>query len=327
MFAHVAGEHLGAVYEAARVEHQGQGEQGAIGAFVLGVPAFGLGLARRLAFEEGVGQVIEGDGGMEVEQPHRLVEQVALDRLAVGHQRIGGAIELHRSHGLEVDLEQLAEGAAFAQPAPGGALRARTCHAGDDRADGRRAQRRADPQLLEQATKPELVHRPQPDLLHAHAPRAHKLERIDVDSLDIVLVGRRGDAGALAGEQLGGDALGVGFEFRGAIGGELELSAEHLVDAPAQHRPSTLPDGEVSTQIEQGALSHLRADAFGAHEAKGEVGFAGACAAGLGAADEHAGRVVGGRAWRNLYLQYYGTTSAISTKNQSVTCPNQRISG
>ena len=122
MFSHVAGEHLGAVYEAARVEHQGQGEQGAIGAFVLGVPAFGLGLARRLAFEEGVGQVIERDGGMEVEQPHGPVEEVALDGLAMGHQRIGGAIELHRPHGLEVDLEQLAQGAAFAQPAPGGAF-------------------------------------------------------------------------------------------------------------------------------------------------------------------------------------------------------------
>ena len=83
-------------------------------------------------------------------------------------------------------------------------------------------------------------------------------------------------AGALAGEQLGGDALGVRFELRGAIGVELELSGEHLVDAPAQHRPGVWSDGEVSSQIEQGALSHLRADALGAHEAEGEVGFAGA---------------------------------------------------
>ena len=59
VFSHVAGEHLGATHEAARIEHQRQGEQGAIGAFVLGVPALGHGLTRRLALEEGVGQVIQ----------------------------------------------------------------------------------------------------------------------------------------------------------------------------------------------------------------------------------------------------------------------------
>ena len=39
--------------------------------------------------EEGVGEVIERDGGMEVEQPHRLVEQVLLDDLTVRHQTAG----------------------------------------------------------------------------------------------------------------------------------------------------------------------------------------------------------------------------------------------
>ena len=34
VLSHVAGEHLGAAHEAAGVEHQGQGEQGAIGALV-----------------------------------------------------------------------------------------------------------------------------------------------------------------------------------------------------------------------------------------------------------------------------------------------------
>ena len=88
-------------------------------------------------------------------------------------------------------------------------------------------------------------------MLHAHRARAHKIERVDVDALDIVFVGRCGEAGALAGEQLGGDALGVRFERRGAIGAELELSGEHLVDAPAQHRPGALADREVSSQIKQ----------------------------------------------------------------------------
>ena len=237
---------------------------------------------------------------MEVEQPHRPVEQVVLDGLAVGHQRIGGAIELHRPHGLEVHLQQLAQGAALTEPAPGGALGARTRHARDNGADGRCAQRRADAELLEQGAQPELIHRPQCDMLDADRARAHEFERIDVDALDIVFVGRRGGAGALAGEELGGDALGVRFEFRGAIGVELELSGEHLVDAPAQHRPSALSDREVSSQIEQGALSHLRADPLGAHEAEGAIRLAGAGAAGLGAADEHAETISSGAVWRKI---------------------------
>ena len=155
---------------------------------------------------------------MEVEQPQGLVEQMGLDGLAVRHQRIGGAIELHRPHGLEVHLQQLAQGAAFAEPAPGGAFGARARHAGDNRANGGGAQRCTGPQLLEQGTKPELVHRPQPDVLHPDRARADEFERIDVDALDIGSVGRHGGTGALAGERLGGDALGVRFERRGQSG-------------------------------------------------------------------------------------------------------------
>ena len=51
-----------------------------------------------------------------------------------------------------------------------------------------------------------------------------------------------------------------------------------------------LRDVEVSSQIEQGALAHLVADALGAHEAEGEVL---PDAAGTGAPDEHAHTVAG----------------------------------
>ena len=190
VFSYVAGEDFGAAHEAAGVEHEGQGEPEAIGAFVLGVPAFRLGLARRLSLEEGIGQVVKCDGAMEVEQPQGVVEQTGLDGLAVRHQRIGGAIELHRPHGLEVHFQQLAQGAALTQPAPGGAFRARARHAGDNRADGGGAQRCPDAQLLEQGTKPELVHRSQPDVLHPDRARADEFERIDIDALDIGSVGR-----------------------------------------------------------------------------------------------------------------------------------------
>ena len=58
MFAHVAGEDLGAAHEAAGIEHQPQGEERTVGAFFLRVSASCLGLCARLAFEEGIGQVI-----------------------------------------------------------------------------------------------------------------------------------------------------------------------------------------------------------------------------------------------------------------------------
>ena len=59
VFIDRAGEHLGTAHEARAVEHQPQGEQRAIRALLLGVTAFGPRLGRRLALEEGVGQVVE----------------------------------------------------------------------------------------------------------------------------------------------------------------------------------------------------------------------------------------------------------------------------
>ena len=97
-----------------------------------------------------------------------------------------------------------------------------------------------------------------------------------------------------AREQLGGDVLGVRFQPRWAIGVELELAGEELVDPPAKDRPVALLDLEVSSQIEQGALAHLGADSIGTNEAMREVRLAGVGAARLGAADEHRATVAQG---------------------------------
>ena len=81
VFPDVAGEDLRPAHEAAGVEHQAQGQQRAIAALLLRVPALGLRLLARLAFEVGVGQVVEGHCRLQVEQPHGLVEQMRLRSL------------------------------------------------------------------------------------------------------------------------------------------------------------------------------------------------------------------------------------------------------
>ncbi len=96
------------------------------------------------------------------------------------------------------------------------------------------------------------------------------------------------------GEQLGGDALSVQLQRWRAIGRQGELTGEKVVDASTQGRSIVLGDIEVSSQIEQSALSHLRAGAFGAHEAEGEGVLA--AAAGTGAPDEHGGTIAGAAA-------------------------------
>ena len=58
----MAREHLAALGKAAGIQHQGQGDQRAVGALLLGVAALGLRVTAGGAFEEGVGQVIQGKG-------------------------------------------------------------------------------------------------------------------------------------------------------------------------------------------------------------------------------------------------------------------------
>jgi hypothetical protein len=43
----------------------------------------------------------------------------------MAHEKIGGPVELHQGHGIEVHAEQFVKGAAFAQPAPGREFAAR----------------------------------------------------------------------------------------------------------------------------------------------------------------------------------------------------------
>ena len=126
-------------------------------------------------------------------------------------------------------------------------------------------------------------------MLDPDRARTDEFQGVHIDLLNVVSLGRRCGAAevGVSGEPLGGDVLGVRFERRRAIGRQLQLAAEDLLDAPAQRRPVALGGIEVPSQIEQGALAHFVADAFGAHESVCEVDLAGGGGAGLGAADEH----------------------------------------
>ena len=142
-------------------------------------------------------------------------------------------------------------------------------------------------------------------MLDPDRARTDEFQGVHIDLLNVVSLGRRCGAAevGVSGEQLGGDVLGVRFERRRAIGRQLQLAAEDLLDAPAQRRPVALGGIEMASQIEQGALTHFVADAFGAHEAVGEIGLAGGGGTGLGAPDEH-GTQGSGRRGVAQYLQY-----------------------
>ena len=301
LFPDIAGEDLRAAHEAAGVEHQAQGQQRAVAAFLLGVSALRLRLPARPAFEIRVGQVVEGHRRLDVEQPHRAVEQVGLDGLAMLHQGVRGAVELHVADGLEVDAEQLAEAAAVLQPAVRFTFRCRMGEPPDDGAGGRRAQRAVDPRLGEQGRQAELLERPQADLLDADAAGTDQAHRVHVDRLH---VGGSGGGGACPpGEQLGGDALGFLFDGGRAIGDQGRLAAQDFLDAGAQPRPLRLGDVEMSSEVEKVALADGVSDALGVHEAMGAIGLTGPGTSSLGAPDKHGARIAGRRVIFNTVLK------------------------
>ncbi len=297
MLGHVAGEDLGAADETAAIEHEPQGEEGTIPALVLGMPPLRLGLILGPALEVTVGEIVEGDRGPQIEQAHRLLEQVGFNGVPVRHQGVRGPVQLHRAHGLEVDPQQFAQAAAFTQPSVRRPFRCGRGQTPDNRSRRGGAQGAIDAQTLEQFPQPQPVHRPQTGLLHAHRTRARQFQRIHLHGHGPRL-GRGVGSGAgevgFAGDQLGRDALGFLLQGGRIVRDEGVLSGKQFLDPDAQPGPVRLRDVKVPSQVEQGALADLGADAFGADEAVGEVDLAVFGAAGLGAANEHGNTITGG---------------------------------
>ena len=248
------------------------------------MPPSRLRLVRRTPLEIGVRQVVQRHRRGGVEQIHRALEQVRFDGLAVLHQRVGGPVQLHRAHRLEIHPQQLPNGAALAQPGVGGPFGGRIRQPPDDRARRRGAQRAVDAQLRQQLHQPQLPQGPQPGLLHAEASRARQLKRIDIHRLHVA---RRGPVrGRRARQQLRADALRLAFDRPRGVLQQRRLTEQDRLDALAQHRPVNLGQIEPRAEVEQGALADLVAVAFAAHQPMGMVNprFG---APGHGAANEH----------------------------------------
>ena len=106
-----------------------------------------------------------------------------------------------------------------------------------------------------------------PSCLDADAAGADQAQRVDVDPLDVGrCAGRRARLRA-AGEQLRGDALRFVLDGARAIGHQRCLAAEHVGDPGAQQRPLWLSNVEVAPEVEQRALAHGVAEAFGVDQA------------------------------------------------------------
>ena len=214
----VAGQDPGAAHEAAGVQHQAQRERRTVVALLPGMAAAGQRLPVRAALAARAGPVVQGDAGLQVEQVGGALEETRLDRVAVAQQAVAGALQGVPAHGLAVAAEQLAQGAALAQPVPRGTLGGRRGHAADEAAEDGDALRTGQAQLLEQGRRTELPHGPQGDVLDADRARADQLQAADDDPRQ---GGRRAHGGDAGLHQLGGAALGLVLD-RGAAGPRIE---------------------------------------------------------------------------------------------------------
>jgi hypothetical protein len=180
-FGDIAGEQLRAAHEAAAIEHQTKGDQRTIGSFLLRPATGGFGVCLGGALEIGVGQIVERHGLRQGEQILDAAEECVLDPIAVFHQQIGAAVELHQRHRFEVHAEQFAQRAAFAQPAPGRAFACRCGHASDQAAGDGGALDRVEAEVREDRIDAQPVHGGEARGFHAHAARLDELQRGDVD--------------------------------------------------------------------------------------------------------------------------------------------------
>ncbi len=207
----------------------------------------------------------------------------------MAHEQIGGPVEPDRRHGLEVRVQQFAEGAAFAQPAPGRHLAAWSGHASDQQAGDRIALDAIEAKSREDPIDPQPFHGGETGGFDPNRARPGELQGGDVnlgvdwdrrdgsgrtrDRRGHVRRRRRG--GCFAGTRMGSDEAGGealsenlnGFRLRQQAG----LAGEQRVDTGTQAWPVGLRQIEMPAEVEQADLADLAAGALGGDETEGEV--------------------------------------------------------
>ena len=312
---------------AAAVEHQAQGDEGAIGPFFFRPASGGFRVPGGGSLEVGVGQIVKRDGNRQAEQALDVGEQRRLDLVAVAHQQIGGPVEPDWRHGFEVHVQQFAKGAAFAQPAPGGHLAAWCGHASDQKTRHGVALDAVQADVRQNPADAQPVHGGETGGFDANRAGPGELQRGDIDlgvnrgwrggglcrrGLSRLWRARRWRGGWFAGARFGRDEAGGealrehfdGFRFREHV----RLPAKQRLDPGAQARPTGLRQVEMAAKVEQGELADPVAGTLGGDETEREIRFVGGFIPGCRFADEHGGEGERGGARRqevNIRLWHY----------------------
>ena len=300
----IAGENRAAFGKAARVQDQRQRHQRAVGALLLGFAEGGIGVCMGRALEVGIGQVVERDHLVEVEEVALAFVQEGFQCRLVRQQAVGDPVQRHQLQRGEIKIDQFPQRAALLQPVVGGQLAARRHHARDQRADGRGALRAVEAQRRQLPIQADLAQRRQGHMLHRHAARAHDLHCTDIDAViiprrtaRIMATGTRPDD--LRGIVLGG-LLPTRIQVRHK---QFRLPADQGLDALRQRRPLRLRHLEMAPEVEQRALAHPAAFADRLHQPIREIRLPAAPALDRGAADVHAHACCAGSRPRSIRWQ------------------------
>ena len=151
----------------------------------------GLRVTAGRALEEGVGQVIQGNGRGQREQVPLLAVEMGLQGRTMGQESVAHPVQASQIQGAEVVVQQLPKAAALLQPLVGGQLAARLHHAPDHRPDGGARLVAIKPQLHQLAIHTQPPQRLQCHVFGPHAARADDLQARQVHPLVVARL-RRG---------------------------------------------------------------------------------------------------------------------------------------
>jgi hypothetical protein len=274
--------------------------------------ALGLRVATGRALEEGVGQVVQGNGLGEREQVPLLAVEMGLQGRTMGQELVAHPVQARQIQAAEVVVQQFPKATALLQPLVGRELAARLHHAPDNGPNGGAQLVTIEPQLHQLAIQPQPPQCLQRHMLGPHATRADDVHPCQVHPL-VVALRRRGvlphNHRAAAADNARRNLLGHRLPLRiQAVGDQIQLPPQQRLDALGQRRPLGARHLEVAPEIEHRVLAHARPRAYRLDQAVGVIGLARFPALDGGAADKH-GRTLDPRPGSvNTPIEYYGTT-------------------